>query len=203
MPVPHPDVVAAALQTESADFASIRRSYIGNNPAHHDVLDALAVRARYGTDLLSEESSAFVNLGFVATLAAAIFEFPSHIITEKRFNGSKEKSTTILKISLQASLSTHRSVVLGENLSIRGDEDGFWKCQSFAVLGQNMCCISLSSSAFLSCRDHTTKPRSQAIHNDLFQHIPKADAIYPLCRATPCRDTEDLQPVFPIPNSSI
>ena len=112
MPVPHPDVVAAALQTESADFASIRRSYIGNNPAHHDVLDALAVWARYGTDLLSEESSAFVNLGFVATLAAAIFEFPSHIITEKRFYGSKEKSTTILKISLQASLSTHRSVVL-------------------------------------------------------------------------------------------
>lgn len=79
MPVPDSDMLAAALQTEPADLASVRGRHVGNDTAHHNVLDALAVGTRHGTDLLAEESSAFVHLGFVATLAAAIFEFPSHL----------------------------------------------------------------------------------------------------------------------------
>ena len=78
MPIPYSDIITAALQTKPADFASIGGSHVGNDTTNHDVLDALAIPARHGTDLLSEESSAFVHLGFVATLAAAIFEFPSH-----------------------------------------------------------------------------------------------------------------------------
>jgi hypothetical protein len=78
MTIPYSDIITAALQTKPADFASIGGSHVGNDTTNHDVLDALAVGTRHGTDLLSEESSAFVHLGFVATLAAAIFEFPSH-----------------------------------------------------------------------------------------------------------------------------
>ena len=85
MPVPDSDMLAAALQTEPADLASIGRCHVCNDTAHHNVLDALAVGTRHGTDLLAEESSAFVHLGFVATLATAIFEFPSHFFTENRF----------------------------------------------------------------------------------------------------------------------
>ena len=85
MPIPHSDFVAAALQTEPPHFAPIGRCHIGNNPTHHDVLDALAVGTRHGTYLLAEESSAFVHLGFVATFLTAIFEFPSHFFTENRF----------------------------------------------------------------------------------------------------------------------
>ena len=85
MPVPYSDMLAAALQTEPADLASIGRCHVGYDPTHHNVLDGLAVRTQHGTDLLAEESSAFVHLGFVATLAAAIFEFPSHFFTENRF----------------------------------------------------------------------------------------------------------------------
>jgi hypothetical protein len=82
MPVPYSDMLAAALQTKPADLASVRGCHVCNDTAHHNVLDALAVWTRHGTDLLAEESSAFVHLGFVATLATAIFEFPSHFFTE-------------------------------------------------------------------------------------------------------------------------
>jgi len=82
-------MIAATLQTEPADLTSVRRCHVGNNPAHHDVLDALAVGTRHGTNLLAEESSAFVHVGFVATQAAAIFEFPSHFFTENRFYWGK------------------------------------------------------------------------------------------------------------------
>jgi hypothetical protein len=78
-------MIAATLQTEPADLASIGRCHVCNNPTHHDVLDALAVGTRHGTYLLAEESSAFVHLGFVATFLTAIFEFPSHFFTENRF----------------------------------------------------------------------------------------------------------------------
>ena len=85
MSVPYSDIIAAALQTEPADLASVRGCHVCNDTAHHNVLDALAVGTRHGTYLLAEESSAFVHLGFVATLATAIFEFPSHFFTENRF----------------------------------------------------------------------------------------------------------------------
>jgi hypothetical protein len=94
MPIPYSDIITAALQTKPADFASIGGSHVGNDTTHHDVLDALAIPARHGTDLLSEESSAFVHLGFVATLAAAIFEFPSHFFTNNM--NCRGKSTYLL-----------------------------------------------------------------------------------------------------------
>ena len=78
MPIPHSDFIAAALQTEPPHFAPIGRCHIGDNPTHHNVLDGLAVWARHGTDLLTEESTPFVHLGFIATFPTAIFKFPSH-----------------------------------------------------------------------------------------------------------------------------
>ena len=85
MPIPHSDFIAAALQTEPPHFAPIGRCHIGDNPTHHNVLDGLAVWARHGTDLLTEEPTPFVHLGFIATFPTAIFKFPSHFFTENRF----------------------------------------------------------------------------------------------------------------------
>ena len=57
MPVPDSDMLAATLQTKPADLASVRGCHVCNDTAHHNVLDALAVGTRHGTDLLAEESS--------------------------------------------------------------------------------------------------------------------------------------------------
>ena len=76
--VPNPDVIAATLQTQTARLASVRWSHVGNDATHHDVLDGMAVWARHGRNLLSKESTTFVHLSLVATLLAAISQFPRH-----------------------------------------------------------------------------------------------------------------------------
>ena len=76
--VPDADIVAAAVQTETANFASIGRRHIGNDTSNHDVLDGLAVRTTHGSDLLAEEAAAFVDLCLIATGLTAIFQFPGH-----------------------------------------------------------------------------------------------------------------------------
>jgi hypothetical protein len=94
-------MLAAALQTKPADLASIGRCHVCNDTAHHNVLDALAVGTRHGTYLLAEESSAFVHLGFVATLATAIFEFPSHFLLKIGFAGAKIHNSARFFVLLQ------------------------------------------------------------------------------------------------------
>ena len=99
MPVPYSDMLAAALQTKPADLASVRGRHVGNDTAHHNVLDTLAVGTRHGTYLLAEESSAFVHLGFVATLATAIFEFPG--LLKIGFAGAKIHNSARFFVLLQ------------------------------------------------------------------------------------------------------
>ena len=42
-PIPNADVVAAAVEAESADLAPVGWRHIGNDASDHDVLDGLAV----------------------------------------------------------------------------------------------------------------------------------------------------------------
>ena len=77
--IPNLDVVAAALQTQAAYLAPVRWSHIGNDTTHYKVLDGLAVWARHGRNLLTEESATLVHLGLIAALPAAIFQFPRHL----------------------------------------------------------------------------------------------------------------------------
>ena len=77
--IPYPDVIAATIQAKATDLASIRWGYIGYDTANYDVLDSLAVRATHWGDLLAEEATSLVHLGFILTLFAAIFQFPGHL----------------------------------------------------------------------------------------------------------------------------
>jgi hypothetical protein len=76
--VPDTDVVAAAVQTETAYFAPVGRRHIGNDTPNYDVLNGLAVRTTHGSDLLAEEAAALVDLCLIATGFTAIFQFPGH-----------------------------------------------------------------------------------------------------------------------------
>jgi hypothetical protein len=76
--VPDADVVAAAVQAETAYFAPIGRRYIGNDTPNHDVLNGLAVRTAHGGNLLAEEAAALVDLSLIATDFTTIFQFPGH-----------------------------------------------------------------------------------------------------------------------------
>ena len=78
VPIPDADVVAAAVEAEPADLAPVRRCHVGDDAPHHDVLDGLAVRARHGGYLLTEEATPLVHLSLIPTRIAAIFQFPSH-----------------------------------------------------------------------------------------------------------------------------
>ena len=44
----------------------------------HNILDGLAVGACHRRYLLAKQTTPFVNLGLVAALPTAIFQFPSH-----------------------------------------------------------------------------------------------------------------------------
>ena len=76
--VPDADVVAAAVQAETANFASVGRRHIGNDTPDHDVLNGLAVRTAHGGNLLAEEAAALVDLSLIATGFTTIFQFPGH-----------------------------------------------------------------------------------------------------------------------------
>ena len=76
--VPKGDAVASAMQAQTADAAAERGCDIANDATDNKVLNALAVGTTDGDDLLSEESTAFIIVGFVATLGAAVGFLPRH-----------------------------------------------------------------------------------------------------------------------------
>lgn len=76
--VPDADVVAAAVQAETAYFAPVGRRHISNNTPNYDVLNGLAVRTAHGGNLLAEEAAALVDLSLIATGLTTIFQFPGH-----------------------------------------------------------------------------------------------------------------------------
>ena len=59
--VPDTDVVAAAVQAETAYLAPVGRRHISNNTPNYDVLNGLAVRTAHGGNLLAEEAAALVS----------------------------------------------------------------------------------------------------------------------------------------------
>jgi len=78
MSIPDADVVAATIETESADLAPVGWCHISDDASNYNILDGLAVRARHGRDLLTEKAAPLVNLSLIPTRIAAIFQFPSH-----------------------------------------------------------------------------------------------------------------------------
>ena len=78
--VPYPYVVAATIQAKPAYFTSVRWGHIGNDATNHDVLNGLAVWARHGCYLLTEQPAPLIHFGLVAAYPAAIFQFPSHTL---------------------------------------------------------------------------------------------------------------------------
>ena len=78
MSIPDADVVAATVETEPADLAPVGWRHIGDDASYDNILDGLAVWARHGCDLLTEEPSPLVYLSLIPTRGAAIFQFPSH-----------------------------------------------------------------------------------------------------------------------------
>lgn len=73
--VPDSDVAAATFQAQSAGFATEGGRHVGDDAADNDVLDGMAVGARHGCNLLIEQSTTFIDFGFVAAFQAAVFEF--------------------------------------------------------------------------------------------------------------------------------
>ena len=78
MLVPDADLVAAAVEAQTAYLAAVGGSHIGDDAADDEVLNCLAVRTAHGGDLLAEEASPLVDLCFIAARCAAIFQFPCH-----------------------------------------------------------------------------------------------------------------------------
>ena len=76
--VPDADVVAAAVQAETAYFAPVGRRHISNNTPNYDVLNGLAVRTAHGGNLLAEKATTLVDLSFITTDFTTIFQFPGH-----------------------------------------------------------------------------------------------------------------------------
>ena len=71
--IPYPDVIAATIQAEATDLASIRWGYIGYDATNYNVLDCLAVRAAHWGNLLTKETAPLVNFSFILTSLTAIF----------------------------------------------------------------------------------------------------------------------------------
>ena len=80
MHIPFPDVIAATLQTQPTHLASVGWGDVGNDTSHYDILDGLAVRTRHLNNLLTKEATPLIDIGLVATVFAAIFQFPCHLI---------------------------------------------------------------------------------------------------------------------------
>ena len=76
--IPDTDVIAAALQAQPTDLAPVGWSDIGDDTTHDDVLNRLAVRTQPRRNLLTEQAAAFIHLGLVTAVTAAIFQFPGH-----------------------------------------------------------------------------------------------------------------------------
>ena len=86
--IPYPDAVAAAVQTQASHLTPIRWSHIGDDAANHKVLDGLTVWTRHCRNLLSEEPTPFIHLGFIAASTATIFQFPSHLTLNSNLSQS-------------------------------------------------------------------------------------------------------------------
>ena len=76
--VPDAYLITATLEAEASDFAPVGGCYIGDDASYDDVLNSPAVRAYHWGNLLPEQSSAFVNIGLIAAIVAAVFLFPCH-----------------------------------------------------------------------------------------------------------------------------
>ena len=78
MLVPKANPVAAALQAQTAHFAPVGGCHIGDDAAHDDVLNRMAVGTRHRHDLLSEQATPLIYIGLVTAVCATVFLLPSH-----------------------------------------------------------------------------------------------------------------------------
>ncbi len=78
--VPYRDALAAAMQAQPSHLAAERRSDIAYHSTHNNVLNGVTVGTTDGSDVLPEKSFTFVCFSLVATVGAAVFQFPSHFI---------------------------------------------------------------------------------------------------------------------------
>ena len=83
--VPFPDIVAAALQAQTACLTPVRWGYVGNDATHDNILDGLAVGTRHGCYLLAEQTTPLIHFGFISASLAAILQFPGHQSTGLTF----------------------------------------------------------------------------------------------------------------------
>ena len=79
MAVPSADTVAAATQAQPPYFRAEGWCYVADNPTHHQILNRVAVGARDGCDVRSEESFPFVGLRLISACCASVFLFPGHL----------------------------------------------------------------------------------------------------------------------------
>ena len=78
VPIPNVDIIAATVEAEPAHLAPVGWCHVGDDASDDNILDGLAVWARHGCDLLTEEAAPLVYLSHIPTCIAAIFQFPSH-----------------------------------------------------------------------------------------------------------------------------
>ena len=78
MHIPYSDIAAATLQAQTSRLTSERRSDIGNDASHNDILNAATVLTRHGRNLLIEHTTPLIHVGLISTRPAAIFQFYSH-----------------------------------------------------------------------------------------------------------------------------
>ena len=76
--VPDTNPVAATLQTQTAHFAPVGGCHIGDDAAHDDVLNRMAVGTRHRHDLLTEQATPLIYIGLVTAVCATVFLLPSH-----------------------------------------------------------------------------------------------------------------------------
>ena len=63
--VPYLDVGTAAAEAETAYLTAERGGYIGDDTANYNVLYRVAVWAKHRTDLLAEQTTTLVDIGFI------------------------------------------------------------------------------------------------------------------------------------------
>lgn len=78
--IPSSDAVAATAQTKTAYLRTERRCYVADDSTNHQILNRVAVGARYRRDMLSEESFPFIRLRLISAFSASVFPFPSHYL---------------------------------------------------------------------------------------------------------------------------
>ena len=74
--VPYLDVGTAAAETEPTYLTAERGGYIGDDAAYYDVLYRVAVWAIHRTDLLAEQTTTLVDIGFITARGTTVFLLP-------------------------------------------------------------------------------------------------------------------------------